>query len=242
MNNLNQRKLLSEGKTKKIYEMKNSYKVILHYKDNITALNGMINESFQDKGILNNEINTFIFDFLNKSGIKTHFIRKINNREQLCHRMNMIPLEFVIRNFVSGSLSKRLKIKEGEKIPNSIYEIFYKNDELNDPLINDHHAIFLKIISYEELNFVYDMMKKINKILKKFFNSKNIILIDFKIEFGKNYKNEIVLSDEISPDTCRLWDKQTMKKLDKDVFRKGIQKSKDMFDIYMEILRRLHTI
>ncbi|WP_185860853.1 phosphoribosylaminoimidazolesuccinocarboxamide synthase [Blattabacterium cuenoti] len=239
MNCIIKKNILSEGKTKKIYTTNNSLEVLIHHKDCITALNGLKKNFLQDKGVLNNEITTLIFNFLNSCGIKTHFIRKINNREQLCHKVDMIPLEFVIRNIVAGSMSKRLGIKEGINLYNPIFEIFYKNDKLKDPLINDHHAVFLKILSYEELNTIYGITLKINHIIKKYFSDKNIILVDFKIEFGKNHKNEILLSDEISPDTCRFWDKKTMKKLDKDSFRMGLKE--EVFDIYMEILKRLNV-
>lgn len=231
--------LLLEGKTKKIYLSDNPFEVIIHYKDDITSLNGLKKNVIPDKGILNNEITTFIFNLLNHSGIKTHFIRKINNREQLCHRVNMYPLEFVVRNIVCGSISKRLGIKEGMHISNPIFEIFYKNDNLKDPLINDHHAVFLQIISYKELNDIYKIISNINHVLKKFLFDKNIILVDFKMEFGKDKKNKILLSDEISPDTCRFWDKKTMKKLDKDQFRMGFKEEK-IIDVYMEVLKRLN--
>lgn len=231
--------LLSEGKTKKIYTTNNPLEVLIHHKDSITALDGLKKNLLQDKGVLNNEITTLIFQFLNSCGIKTHFIRKINNREQLCHKVDMIPLEFVVRNIVAGSLSKRLGVKEGINLSHPIFEIFYKNDKLKDPLINDHHAVFLEIISYEELNTIYSMTSKINHIIKKYFLDKNIILVDFKIEFGKDDQNKILLSDEISPDSCRFWDKKTMKKLDKDSFRMGFQE--EVLDIYMEILERLNV-
>ncbi|WP_238783806.1 phosphoribosylaminoimidazolesuccinocarboxamide synthase [Blattabacterium cuenoti] len=237
------KKFLSEGKTKKIYSTENPHEIILHYKDSITALDGEKTEFIQDKGILINEITTFIFKFLNSYGIKTHFIRRINNREQLCVKMDMIPLEFVVRNIISGSLSKRLGVKEGTHSKNVIFEIFYKNDALNDPFINDHHAVFLEIISYEELKEIYKIILNVNNILKKYFFEKNILLVDFKIEFGKNENNQILLSDEISPDTCRFWDKKTMKKLDKDLFRIGLSKNKNkefVFDAYMEVLKRLN--
>ncbi|WP_185871778.1 phosphoribosylaminoimidazolesuccinocarboxamide synthase [Blattabacterium cuenoti] len=233
--------LLFEGKTKKIYATKNPFEVLIHHKDYLTALDGLRKNFLQDKGILNNEITTLIFKFLNSCGIKTHFIRKINNREQLCYKVDMIPLEFVVRNVVAGSMSKRLGIKEGVHLSNPIFEIFYKNDKLKDPLINDHHAVFLKALSYEELNSIYSIISKINYIIKKYFLNKNIILVDFKVEFGKNHKNEILLSDEISPDTCRFWDKKTMKKLDKDLFRMELNEKKEVFDIYIEILKRLNV-
>ncbi|WP_185870631.1 phosphoribosylaminoimidazolesuccinocarboxamide synthase [Blattabacterium cuenoti] len=242
-NKITKKKFLLEGKTKKIYSTENPYEIILHYKDNITTFDGLKKELLQDKGILNNEITTLIFKFLNSCGIKTHFIRKINNREQLCVKVDMIPLEFVVRNIISGSMSKRLGVKEGThtKNNNTILEIFYKNDALNDPLINDHHAVFLGVISYEELNTINKIILNINNILKKYFLEKNIFLVDFKIEFGKNEKNQILLSDEISPDTCRFWDKKTMKKLDKDLFRIGVVSEEVVLDTYMEVLKRLNV-
>ncbi|WP_185864588.1 phosphoribosylaminoimidazolesuccinocarboxamide synthase [Blattabacterium cuenoti] len=235
-----ERKLLLEGKTKKIYTSDNPCEVIIHYKDDITSFNGLKKNVIPDKGILNNEITTFIFNLLNRYGIKTHFIRKMNNREQLCHKVNMFPLEFVVRNIVAGSISKRLGIKEGTPILNPIFEIFYKNDHLKDPLINDHHAVFLNVISHKELSNIYCIISNINNKLKKFFFDRNIILVDFKMEFGKGKKdNQIFLSDEISPDTCRFWDKETMNKLDKDIFRIGLKKEK-IIDVYMEVLKRLN--
>ncbi|WP_185856280.1 phosphoribosylaminoimidazolesuccinocarboxamide synthase [Blattabacterium cuenoti] len=239
MKNKIKNNLLGEGKTKKIYTTKNPHEIILHYKDSLTAGDGLKKEFLKDKGILNNEITTFIFKYLNSCGIKTHFIRRINNREQLCIKVDMIPLEFVVRNIITGSLSKRLGIKEGTLSKNPIFEIFYKNDALNDPLVNDHHAVFLGVVSYEELNIINKITFNINNILKKYFLEKNILLVDFKIEFGKDEKNEILLSDEISPDTCRFWDKKTMKKLDKDLFRKG-KSEKIVIDTYMEVLKRLN--
>ncbi|WP_185873970.1 phosphoribosylaminoimidazolesuccinocarboxamide synthase [Blattabacterium cuenoti] len=232
----NKKKFLLEGKTKKIYTTDNKNEIIIHYKNNITALNGLKNKSIQDKGMINNAITTLIFKFLNSCKVPTHFIRKINPIEQLCYKVNMFPLEFIVRNIVYGSMSKRLGIKEGIIINHPIFEIFYKNDALNDPLINNHHAVFLDIISYKELNIIHNISSNVNTLLKEYFLNKNIILVDFKIEFGKYKNNKILLSDEISPDTCRLWDKKTMKKLDKDIFRKN---GDDIMDIYMEVLKRI---
>ncbi|WP_201260234.1 phosphoribosylaminoimidazolesuccinocarboxamide synthase [Blattabacterium punctulatus] len=241
MSSMIKKKYLLEGKTKKIYSTDNPDEIIIHYKDSITSLNGLKKELLQDKGILNNEITTLIFKFLKDYGVKNHFIRKINNREQLCYKVDMIPLEFVVRNIVAGSMSRRLDINEGITIDNPIIEIFYKNDGLKDPWLNYHHAVFLNLISYEELNKVNRIVSNINNILKKYFLDKNIILVDFKIEFGKNKKNKILLSDEISPDTCRLWDKKTMKKLDKDRFRNEFNDKEEVIDTYMEILKRLNA-
>ncbi|WP_202984894.1 phosphoribosylaminoimidazolesuccinocarboxamide synthase [Blattabacterium cuenoti] len=242
MNSSNIKKIdiLSEGKTKKVYTTNDPLKVIIHYKDDLTAFNGLKKIFLPNKGIINNDITTLVFKFLNYYGIKTHFIQKINNREQLCQKVKIIPLEFVYRNIVTGSLSKRLGIKHGKKINEGIIEIFYKNDKLKDPLINDNHAVFLEIITYNELNFIYSIIKNINNILKTYFLNRNIILVDFKIEFGKNNKNEIILSDEITPDTCRFWDEKTMEKLDKDLFRMKLKKKEKIIEHYMEILKRLN--
>ncbi|AWU45512.1 phosphoribosylaminoimidazolesuccinocarboxamide synthase [Blattabacterium punctulatus] len=241
MSSIIKKKYLLEGKTKKIYSTDNPDEIIIHYKDSITSLNGLKKELLQDKGILNNEITTLIFKFLKDYGVRNHFIHKINNREQLCYKLDMIPLEFVVRNIVAGSMSRRLDINEGITIDNPIIEIFYKNDRLKDPWLNNHHAVFLNLISYEELNKVNRIVSNINNILKKYFLDKNIILVDFKIEFGKNKKNQILLSDEISPDTCRLWDRKTMKKLDKDRFRNEFNDKEEVIDTYMEILKRLNA-
>lgn len=234
-----------EGKTKIIYSTNDLSKVIIFHKDNITSLNGIRDESLKGKGIINNEISSIIFNFLNSHNIKTHFICKKNNEEQLCYKVKIIPLEFVARNIAYGSLSKRLGIKDGTVISNGIYETFYKNDLLKDPLVNDFHISFLNIISKDELQSIYLTVKKINKILKKFFYSKNIILVDFKLEFGKNKKNEIILSDEITPDSCRFWDKKTKKIIDKDLFRKSDsfekKNRKKIYDAYIEILKRLNN-
>ena len=163
-------------------------------------------------------------------------IERLNDRDQLCKRVKIFPLEVIVRNLVAGSMSKRLGIPEGTEIDNVIYEICYKNDSLGDPLINDHHAVALKAATYDELATIYDLTSKINNILKEIFLNEGIILVDFKIEFGKTADGQIVLADEISPDTCRLWDKETKKKLDKDRFRRDMG---SVEEAYIEILSRL---
>ncbi|WP_185872869.1 phosphoribosylaminoimidazolesuccinocarboxamide synthase [Blattabacterium cuenoti] len=229
---------LFEGKTKKIYNTDNLNEIIIHYKDIITSFDGDKKQILNQKGIINNKISAIMFNLINSFGIKTHFIRRINNREQLCNKLDLFTLEFVIRNIVFGSMSKRLGIKEGVYIQNPIFEIFYKNDFLKDPFINHDHAVFLKIISYEELNIINRISLDINKIIKKFLFDKNIILVDLKLEFGKNQEQDILLADEISPDTCRLWDKATNKKLDKDCFRIGYS-NEEIINAYMEVLNKI---
>lgn len=236
MGTVNKGEFLYEGKAKQIYATDNPNQVIIHYKDDATAFNAEKRGSVQDKGVLNNEITRLIFEYLESQGIKTHFIEKLNDREQLCEKVKILPLEVIVRNLIAGSMAKRLDIEEGTKPSNTIFEICYKRDDLGDPLINDHHAVALGAATYEELDYIYSVTAKINDLLKEHFIKEDIILVDFKIEFGKNSKGEIVLADEISPDTCRFWDKNTMKKLDKDRFRRDLG---DVREAYVEILARL---
>ena len=227
---------LYEGKAKRVFLTDKKDEVIIFYKDDATAFNGVKKASISNKGILNNKITEILFSKLSKLGIPTHFIKRLDERSQLCQKLDIIPLEVIVRNYIAGSMAKRLRIKEGTKPENTIFEICFKNDELGDPLINDHHAVALKICTYEELHYIYSLTRKINDILFSLFDQENIILVDFKIEFGKNSKGEIVLADEISPDTCRLWDKETLEKLDKDRFRRDLG---SIEEAYIEILKRI---
>ncbi len=229
-------KLLYEGKAKKVYTTANPDEVIIYYKDDATAFNGVKKASISNKGILNNQITEILFSKLGSKGIPNHFIKRIDERSQLCQKVDIVQLEFIVRNYIAGSMAKRLRIKEGTKSPNTILEICYKNDELGDPLINDHHAVALGLCTYEELHKMYSLTSKINDILSDIFDKEGIILVDFKIEFGKNSNNEILLADEISPDTCRLWDKDTLEKLDKDRFRRDLG---SIEEAYIEILKRI---
>ncbi len=227
---------LYEGKAKRIYSTNDENLVIIHYKDDATAGNGEKKGTISNKGIMNNEITTILFESLEKNGIKTHFKGKLNEREQLCEKLEIFPLEVIVRNIIAGSMAKRVGIEEGTKPKNIIFEICYKNDEFGDPLINDHHAVAMNLATYEQLEEIYQITGKINKLLVEAFGNEGIDLVDFKIEFGINKKGEIILADEISPDTCRLWDKETGKKLDKDRFRRGLG---SIEEAYMEILKRL---
>ena len=173
---------------------------------------------------------------LEENGIKTHFIEKLNDREQLCKKVSIVPLEVIVRNVAAGSMAKRLGIEEGTPLKTTVFEISYKNDELGDPLINDYHAVAIGATTFEELQEIYAMTDKINELLKKFFASVNINLIDFKIEFGKTDDGKIVLADEISPDTCRFWDATTNEKLDKDRFRRDLG---NIEEAYIEVVKRL---
>ncbi|MBU1020184.1 MAG: phosphoribosylaminoimidazolesuccinocarboxamide synthase [Firmicutes bacterium] len=229
--------LIYEGKAKKVYKTELENQVYIYYKDDATAFNGVKKAEIKNKGILNNKITEVLFTKLSEKGINNHFISRIDDRTQLCQKVDIIPLEFIVRNVIAGSMAKRLLIKEGTKPSNTILEICYKKDELGDPLINDHHAVAMGLCSYEELDFMYKVVRKINAILSDLFLSENIILVDFKVEFGKNAKGEILLADEISPDTCRLWDKNTLEKLDKDRFRRDLG---SIEEAYIEILNRIN--
>ena len=216
------KEMIYEGKAKKVYATDNADQIIVYYKDDATAFNGEKKGSIKDKGVMNNEITSLLFKMLEKNGIKTHFIEKLNDREQLCQKVQIFPLEVIVRNLIAGSMAKRLGIEEGTVPPNTIFEICYKNDEYGDPLINDHHAVALKLATYDELKYIYEVTAKVNNLLKDALDKIGITLVDFKVEFGKNSKGEILLADEITPDTCRFWDKETGKKLDKDRFRRDL--------------------
>ena len=231
--------MLYEGKAKQVFETDNPTEVIVRFKDDATAFNAQKKGSVDLKGEMNNAITTLIFEYLNSKGVKTHFIKKLDEREQLVKKVQIIPLEMVVRNYSAGSMAQRLGIEEGIKSPVTIFDICYKKDELGDPLINDHHAVFLGAATYEELDEMYELTSDINDILIDLFDQMNIILVDFKIELGKDANGTIILADEISPDTCRLWDKDTMKKLDKDRFRRDFF---FFFFFYVEIYERLKKV
>jgi phosphoribosylaminoimidazole-succinocarboxamide synthase len=228
--------MLYEGKAKKIYSTTNNDEVVVYYKDDATAFNGVKKAQIDNKGVLNNDITTIIFEMLNKSGIKTHFVKKLNEREQLCKKVEIVPLEVIVRNVAAGSMAKRLGLEEGYKLKTTVFEFSYKDDALGDPLINSYHAVAIGAATFEEIKLILDMTAKINDLLKEFFSKLNINLIDFKIEFGKLPNGEIVLADEISPDTCRFWDATTGEKLDKDRFRRDMG---NVEGAYIEILNRI---
>jgi len=227
---------LYEGKAKQIYSTENPDEVLVYYKDDATAFNAQKRGTVADKGEMNNKISTLIFRYLEKNGIETHYIKTLNDREQLVKKVSIIPIEMVVRNYVAGSMAQRLGLEEGAKSPITIFDLCYKKDELGDPLINDHHAVLLGAATYEELQELYKTTNEINELLKDLFLKANLLLIDFKIEFGKDKNGKIILADEISPDTCRLWDKDTMKKLDKDRFRRDLG---DVSEAYHEVYDRL---
>ncbi len=231
--------LLYEGKSKQIYATDEAERIILHYKDDATAFNNIKRARIMNKGVLSNSISSLIFQELERQGIPTHFLAKLNERDQLCRRVSIIPLEVIVRNVIAGSMAQRLGVEEGTEPCNTIFDICFKNDELGDPLMNDHHAVALGLASYEDLAAIYAMAGKINEALKGLFAKINIRLVDFKIEFGKTAEGELLLADELSPDTCRLWDATTGEKLDHDRFRRDMGRVREAYE---EILERLEQV
>ncbi|MCM1369025.1 MAG: phosphoribosylaminoimidazolesuccinocarboxamide synthase [Candidatus Amulumruptor caecigallinarius] len=236
---MEQKEMLYEGKAKQVYATDDENIVVIHYKDAATAFNNLKKATIDNKGVLNNDITTRIFRKLNEAGIPTHYIDTLNDRDQLCHKVKIFPLEVIVRNVIAGSMAKRLGIEEGTPAPNTIFEICYKDDALGDPLINDHHAVALGAATYDELKEIYSLTDRINEFLKEMFKKINVRLVDFKIEFGKTHDGKIVLADEISPDTCRLWDYDTNEKLDKDRFRRDLG---NVIGAYEEIDSRLNKL
>jgi phosphoribosylaminoimidazole-succinocarboxamide synthase len=232
---MEKREMIYEGKAKKVYSTDVQNQVIVYYKDDATAFNGEKKGNIEDKGVLNNAITSSLFELLEKHGVKTHFIKKLNDREQLCRKVQIVPLEVIVRNVAAGSMAKRYGLNEGFELKTTVFELSYKNDGLGDPLINDYHAVAMELTTFDELKTIYAAAAKVNEILKEFFLKQNIKLIDFKLEFGR-YNDEILLADEISPDTCRFWDAITGEKLDKDRFRRDLGNVKEA---YVEILKRI---
>ena len=229
--------LLYEGKAKKIFSTENDNEFVVYYKDDATAFNGEKKAEISSKGILNNKISTIMFEELAKEGIESHFIKSLSDREMLVKKVKILPLEVIVRNITAGSFCKRYGVEEGIILDQPIFEMSYKNDEFGDPLLNDDHAIALKLATKEEIDFLRSQTLKINEIMKKFFLKMDLKLVDFKLEFGKDVDGNIILADEISPDTCRLWDVNTNEKLDKDRFRRDLG---DLVEGYEEVLARLN--
>ncbi|MDR1748445.1 MAG: phosphoribosylaminoimidazolesuccinocarboxamide synthase [Spirochaetaceae bacterium] len=227
---------LYEGKAKKVFATDRPDLVIIDYKDSATAFNGEKKGEIEDKGTLNNNIASGLFELLRQKGVESHFVAKRSDREMLCKKVSIIPLEVIVRNVAAGSFSKRLAVPEGTELKTTIFEISYKDDSLGDPFINDYHAVAIGAATWEELKTIYGLTAKINEILSAFFLEKGIRLIDFKLEFGKDSEGTILLADEISPDTCRFWDAKTGEKLDKDRFRQDLGNVKEA---YIEIFNRI---
>ena len=230
-------KKLYEGKAKIIYASTEKNLVIQHFKDDATAFNNQKKSVIEGKGILNNRISEHILTYLGQVGIKNHLIKRINMREQLIKYVNIIPIEFIVRNIATGSLTKRLGIEEGTILEKPLLEYCFKNDKLGDPLISREHIITFNWLNLMELEWINEQCRRINDLLQGMFRGVGIKLVDFKIEFGKTKdENKIILADEISPDTCRLWDINTEKKLDKDRFRKNLG---NLIEAYQDVARRL---
>lgn len=229
--------LLYEGKAKKIFSTENENEFVVYYKDDATAFNGEKKAEIASKGILNNKISTIMFEELAKEGIESHFIKSLSDREMLVKKVEILPLEVIVRNITAGSFCKRYGVEEGIVLDTPIFEMSYKNDEFGDPLLNDDHAVALKLATREEIDFLRTQTLKINEIMEKFFLKMDLKLVDFKLEFGKDVNGKVILADEISPDTCRLWDVNTNEKLDKDRFRRDLG---DLVQGYEEVLARLN--
>ncbi|KKI91418.1 phosphoribosylaminoimidazole-succinocarboxamide synthase [Bacillus sp. SA1-12] len=228
--------LLYEGKAKRIYKTNEPNILLVSYKDSATAFNGVKKEEITGKGRLNNEISTLIFEKLTANHIENHFVKRLSETEQLVKKVTIIPLEVVVRNVVAGSLSKRIGIEEGTAIKEPLVEFYYKDDDLGDPLITEDHIALLEVATKEQVETLKTLAKQVNEVLKAHFLSCGVRLIDFKLEFGLTEEGTIILADEVSPDTCRLWDIETNEKFDKDVFRRDIG---SLTEAYEEILTRL---
>ena len=224
---MEKRELLYEGKAKKVFATDDPQVVLVSYKDDATAFNGLKKGTISGKGAINNRVTNYMMELLEKEGVKTHLVRELSNRETLVKKVSIIPLEVIIRNISAGSFSKRYGVEEGIVFSRPTIEFSYKNDDLGDPLINSYHAQALGIATSEEIETVKSMAFKVNEVMKAFFKNLNVDLVDFKLEFGKTADGEIVLADEISPDTCRFWDSETHEKLDKDRFRRDMGNVED---------------
>jgi phosphoribosylaminoimidazole-succinocarboxamide synthase len=232
---MEKRKQIYEGKAKKLYQTDNPDLVIQEFKDDATAFDATKKGTIKQKGEVNNAVSKIIFELLESKGVETHFVEQQDERNMVVKRVEIIPIEVTIRNIVAGGMSKLLGIAEGLELEEPVLEYHYKEDALHDPLINNYHIRALKLATDEELEFIKMRSFEINNILKAFFSHKNLELVDFKLEFGR-HKGKILLADEVSPDTCRLWDKKTKKKLDKDRFRQDLG---GVEEAYQEVLRRI---
>ena len=226
---------LYEGKAKKVYATDDPDIVIVDYKDDATAFNGLKKGTISGKGVINNKMSNMMFRIMEQHGIPTHFVEELSDRETAVKKVEIVPLEVIIRNTAAGSFSKRYGVPEGTKLATTVFEFSYKNDDLGDPLLNDYHALALNLATQEEIDTIKNMAFRVNDIMKEFFKGLNIDLIDFKLEFGR-FHGQIILADEISPDTCRFWDMTTGEKLDKDRFRRDMG---GVEDAYKEVFARL---
>lgn len=232
---MQKREMLYEGKAKKVYYTDEPDLLIVDYKDDATAFNGVKRGTICGKGVINNKMSNFMCKMLEEKGIPTHFVEELSDRETVVKKVDIVPLEVIIRNKAAGSMAKRLGLEEGIKLLCPVLEFSYKDDDLGDPMINDSHAIACGFATQEEIDTIKEMALKINDIMKAYLETKKVELIDFKLEFGR-FKDEIILADEISPDTCRFWDSETHEKLDKDRFRRDMG---SVEEAYQEMAKRL---
>lgn len=233
--------LLYEGKAKRVYTTDTEHQLRVEYKDEVTAGNGVKKDTMPGKGKLNNQITSIIFDYLTHHHINNHFIKQLSETEQLVEQVDIIPLEVVVRNIATGSITKRLGFEKGHKFEEPLVEFFYKNDDLNDPLITDEHVKLLHIANDEEIAQLKQMAKEINQVLVQLMNEMSLRLVDFKVEFGKTHDGTILLADEISPDTCRIWDKHSDTNFDKDVYRNDTGSLIDTYQTFLDKLEDLKS-
>lgn len=233
---MEKKELLYEGKAKKVYATDDPEVLLVDYKDDATAFNGLKKGTIAGKGAINNRVTNYMMQILEKEGVKTHLVKELSARETLVKKVSIVPLEVIIRNISAGSFAKRYGVEEGIVFAEPTIEFSYKNDDLGDPLINDYHALALGLATKEEIETIKAMAFKVNDVMKKFFKNLNVDLVDFKLEFGRLSDGTIVLADEISPDTCRFWDSETHEKLDKDRFRRDLG---NVEDAYNEMMKRI---
>lgn len=233
---MEKKELLYEGKAKKVFATDDPNVVLVSYKDDATAFNGLKKGIISGKGAINNRVTNYMMELLEKEGVKTHLVKELSDRETLVKKVTIVPLEVIIRNISAGSFAKRYGVEEGVVFAEPTIEFSYKNDDLGDPLINDYHALALGLATKEEIETIKSMAFKVNDVMKAFFKNLKVDLVDFKLEFGKTADGEIVLADEISPDTCRFWDSETHEKLDKDRFRRDMG---NVEDAYKEMMKRI---
>ena len=231
--------LIYDGKEKKVYSTEDPDVVLIHYNDLVTAFGGIKRAVIKGKGVCNNSISAVTFQALHDAGVPNHFIRKVNDREMLCRKIEIIPLQVIVRNRLAGTTARLLGLKNGTKISNTVYELRYNCDALSDPMINEHHAVALGLLTYEEIDYVLGLARKANEALKELFHKAGIELVDFKMEVGRASDGSIIVSDEISPDNARLWDEKTGAVLDKDRFRHDLS---DVTANYREVQDRLNEI
>ena len=229
-------KEITKGKAKSLFTTSNDNQLVMHFSDDTSAFDGKKKEALLGKGAVNNQFNAFIMDHLEKNGVETHHIEVLNNNDSLVHKLDMFPIECVIRNRASGSICRRLGTEDGLILKNPLFEFFLKDDDLGDPLINDEHIISFGLANKDQIEKMKELTYKVNTVLKELFINSNLILVDFKVEFGVCSQGKILLADEFTPDGCRLWDSETLKKMDKDRFRQGLG---DVVESYHQVADRL---